>query len=75
MTQERSESLRQRLRRVFRAPRDERDPNEAYEMPPDNEQPLTADDHMDATMSPSNQMTKLLDEWDYELRANRTGGT
>jgi hypothetical protein len=44
-------------------------------MPPDDEQPLTADDRLVATMSPSNEITKLLDEWDYELRAKRIGRT
>jgi hypothetical protein len=42
-------------------------PNAACEMPPD--------DQLDAMMSPSSQMTKLIDEWDHELRAKRTGGT
>jgi hypothetical protein len=75
MTQVRSEALWQRLRRVFRAPRDGRDPSPGYEMPPGDEQPLTADDRLVATMSPSNEITKLLDEWDYELRAKRIGRT
>ena len=90
MTQVQSEALWQRLRRVFRAPRDGRDPDAAYEMPPDNEQPvttddrprtadeqpLTADDQVDARMSSAGrQMAELLDEWDHELRAKRTGGT
>jgi hypothetical protein len=44
-------------------------------MPPDDEQLLIADDRLDATMSPSDQMTKLLDEWDHELRAKRIGRT
>jgi hypothetical protein len=74
MMLERSEALWQRLRRVFRAPHDGCDPNAAPEMPPD-EQPLADDDQLDAMMSPSSQMTKLIDEWDHELRAKRTGGT
>ena len=65
-------ALWERLRRVYRALRDRRDPNAAYEIPLDDEQPLSADDQLNAMAFPmGREMARMLDEMDRELREKK----
>jgi hypothetical protein len=65
-------ALWQRLRRVYTALRDRRDPSAAYETPLDDEEPLTADDQLDTMASLSGrEMARIVDEMDRELRAKK----
>ena len=65
-------ALWQFIRRVWTALRDGRDPNAAYEVPLDDEEPLTTDEQLANLMSPSRrEFKRLLDEIDEQLRARR----